>query len=91
MLVNPVLMQSVLDWAGELVLVPAARVKNKRTSEVRGLTPWAFRRWVDVDLRGYGAVRPAGGRVGRAAAGRNVAFADVPLSSGMRLAERPHC
>ncbi|WP_405737521.1 site-specific integrase [Streptomyces sp. NBC_01537] len=86
-LVNPVLMRSVVGRAGEAVLVPAARAKNARTSEVRWLTPRAFRRWVDVGLHGCGADGlAAAGSAGRLA-DRNAAFADLLFSSGMRLTE----
>ncbi|WP_239965388.1 site-specific integrase [Streptomyces sp. CBG9] len=86
-LVNPVLMRSVVGRTGDPVLVPAARAKNARTSEVRWLTPRAFRRWVDVGLRGFGADGlPTAGWVGRLA-DRNAAFADLLFSSGVRLTE----
>ncbi|MFD8474891.1 tyrosine-type recombinase/integrase [Streptomyces globisporus] len=85
--VNPVLMRSVVGRNGEPVLVPRARAKNARTSEVRWLTPRAFRRWVDVGLRGCDADGlAAAGWAGRLA-DRNAAFADLLFSSGMRLAE----
>ncbi|MGW2710425.1 hypothetical protein ACWC4J_15735 [Streptomyces sp. NPDC001356] len=81
-LANPVLMRTVTGRTGEVMLVPAARAKNARTSEVRRLTPRAFRRWVDVRLRGHGAdgLLDAGwtGRL----ADRNAAFADLLFSSG---------
>ncbi|MGW0615374.1 hypothetical protein [Streptomyces sp. NPDC002788] len=66
MLANPVLMRTVTSRTGEIVLVPAARAKNARTGEVRWLTPRAFRRWVEVGLRGHGAdgCRTPGGRDG---------------------------
>ncbi|MFJ4003403.1 hypothetical protein ACIPWL_08115 [Streptomyces sp. NPDC090023] len=53
--VNPVIMRSVIGRSGQRVLVSAARAKNARTSEARWLTPRAFRRWVEVGLRGHGA------------------------------------
>ncbi|WP_308406499.1 site-specific integrase [Streptomyces sp. AC602_WCS936] len=85
--VNPVLMRTVVGRRGEIALVPAARAKNARTSDVRWLTPRAFRRWVDVGLRGHDADgRPAPGWAGRLA-DRNAAFADLLFSSGMRLTE----
>ncbi|MEW2068294.1 site-specific integrase [Streptomyces sp. NPDC007346] len=85
--VNPVLMRSVVGRSGELLLVPSGRAKNARTSEVRWLTPRAFRRWADVGLRGCGADGlPSAGWVGRLA-DRNAAFADLLFSSGVRLTE----
>ncbi|MFF1691246.1 MULTISPECIES: site-specific integrase [unclassified Streptomyces] len=53
--VSPVLMRSIIGLSGQSVLVPAARSKSARASEVRWLTPRAFRLWVEVGLRGYGA------------------------------------
>ncbi|MEU1090086.1 site-specific integrase [Streptomyces sp. NPDC005892] len=86
-LANPVLMRTVTGRTGKVVLVPTARAKNARTSEVRWLTPRAFRRWVDVGLRGHGADGlPDSGWAGRLA-DRNAAFADLLFSSGVRLGE----
>lgn len=85
--VNPVLMRSVVGRSGEPVLVPTARAKNARTSDVRWFTPQAFRRWVDVGLRGCDTDGlPMTGWAGRLA-DRNAAFADLLFSSGMRLTE----
>lgn len=82
--VNPVIMRSVVGRSGQRVLVPAARAKNARTSEVRWLTPRAFRRWVEVGLRGHAADGvPSAERL----ADRNGAFADLLFSSGVRLTE----
>ncbi|KAB2588384.1 integrase [Streptomyces arboris] len=84
---SPVLVRSVAGRGGVSVLVPAARARNARTSEVRWLTPRAFRRWVEVGLLGYGAEGlPSAGWAGRLA-DRNAAFADLLFSSGMRLTE----
>ncbi|WFB88393.1 MULTISPECIES: site-specific integrase [Streptomyces] len=84
---SPVIMRSVRGRNGGLVQVPAALSKNARASEVRWLTPRAFRRWVEVGLRGFGADgAPSPGWAGRMA-DRNGAFADLLFSSGMRLTE----
>ncbi|MGC5364249.1 integrase [Streptomyces sp. DT24] len=86
-MVNPVIMRSFVGRNGERLLVPAARAKNARSSEVRWLTPRAFRRWVEVGLLGYGANGvPSLGWAGRLA-DRNGAFADLLFSSGLRLTE----
>lgn len=85
--VSPVLMQSVVGRTGERVLVPAARAKSARSSDVRWLTPRAFRRWVDVGLRGYGAEGVPGSGWADRMADRNSAFADLLFSSGLRLTE----
>lgn len=80
-------MRSVVGRTGEPVFVPVARAKDARTSEVRWLTPRAFRRWVDVGLRGCDADGlVTTGWAGRLA-DRNAAFADLLFSSGMRLTE----
>ncbi|MFI7356097.1 tyrosine-type recombinase/integrase [Streptomyces avidinii] len=85
--VSPVVMRSVLGRHGESVSVPVARAKNARGSEVHWLTPRAFRRWVDVGLRGHGVDGcPSSGWKGRLA-DRNAAFADLLFSSGVRLTE----
>lgn len=87
MLASPVEMRSVIDRHGGAVEVPMARAKGARISDVRWLTPRAFRRWMDVGLRGHtaaGIVAP--GWRGRLE-DRNTAFADLLFSSGMRLGE----
>ncbi|MBT1183928.1 site-specific integrase [Streptomyces sp. CJ_13] len=85
--VSPVVMRTVVGRYGEMVTVPAGRAKNAKASEVHWLTPRAFRRWVDVGLRGYGADGlPSMGWSGRLEE-RNAAFAALLFSSGMRLTE----
>ncbi|WP_332436924.1 hypothetical protein [Streptomyces sp. P9-A4] len=80
--VNPLLMRSVVGRTGNPVLVPAARAKNARTSEVRWLMPRAFRRWVDVGLHGFGADGlPTAGWAGRLA-DRKAAFAGLLCCTG---------
>ncbi|MFG2631421.1 tyrosine recombinase XerC [Streptomyces sp. NPDC048473] len=85
--VNPVATRPMLGRYGEMVSVPVARAKNARASEVHWLTPRAFRRWVDVGLRGHGVDgRPSLEWKGRLE-DRNAAFADLLFSSGARLTE----
>jgi integrase len=79
-------MRSIIGLSGQSLLVPAARSKNARASEVRWLTPRAFRRWVEIGLRGYGADGLPSGWAGRLA-DRTAAFADLLFSSGLRLTE----
>ncbi|WP_369362315.1 integrase [Streptomyces sp. CG4] len=86
-LASPVLMRTVTGRTSEVVLVPAPRAKNARTSEVHRLTPRAFRRWVEVGLRGHDAnAQPDAGGAGRLA-DRNAAFPDLLFSTGVRLTE----
>ena len=84
---NPVAMKQVRGRNGDMVTVPAARAKDARRSEVHWLTPRTWRKWIDVGLRGHdrdGAPGPGwGGRL----EDRNVAFARLLVSSGLRRAE----
>jgi len=84
---NPVSTKTVRNRHGELVQVAEAYATDVRSSNVRWLTPRAFRLWRDVGLRGY----DAGGRLDRSFRGRhddrNAAFADVLFSSGLRRTE----
>ncbi|MER7679117.1 hypothetical protein [Streptomyces sp. NPDC096934] len=84
---NPVVMREVLGRHGEMVSVPAQRAKNARSSNVKWLTPRAYRLWRDVGLRGY----TADGRRDPSFRGRNddrnAAYSDLLFSSGMRLSE----
>jgi hypothetical protein len=76
MLVNPVLMRSFVGRNGEPVLVPRARAKNARTSEVRWLTP-RFPPLGGCGLVGCDADElAAAGWAGRLA-DRNAAFANL--------------
>lgn len=63
------------------------RPRDARPTRVKWLTPLAFRQWRDVGLGGYlldgSPDRSWRGRSG----GRNVAFADLLWSSGLRLRE----
>nr|WP_239086559.1 site-specific integrase [Streptomyces parvus] len=84
---NPVLMKQVVGRNGETVMVPEQRADDARSSNVHWLTPRAWRRWIDVGLRGHtreGTVEP--GWVGRLE-DRNVAFVRTLVSSGLRLGE----
>ncbi|WP_218910050.1 site-specific integrase [Streptomyces sp. OK228] len=84
---NPVVMREVLGRHGEMVSVPAQRAKDARSSNVKWLTPRAYRLWRDVGLRGY----TADGRRDPSFRGRNddrnAAYSDLLFSSGMRLSE----
>ncbi|MGJ5828055.1 site-specific integrase [Streptomyces ossamyceticus] len=85
--VNPVEMRQTVGRYGEAIEVPAGRSKNAKSSNVHWLTPRAFRQWVEVGLRGYGADGvPEPGWAGRME-DRNVAFAELLFSSGARLTE----
>ncbi|MFG3405591.1 site-specific integrase [Streptomyces sp. NPDC048142] len=80
---SPIEMREAIGRQGQVVEVPAARAKDARSSNVRWLTPRAFRRWVDVGLRGFSADRvPDAAWAGRLA-DRNSAFANLLFSSGV--------
>lgn len=84
---SPVVVDEVRRRDGGTGLASALQPKNARSSRVKWLTPRAYRRWRDVGLGGY---RPDGLRDpswrGRND-GRNLAFADLLWSSGLRLRE----
>lgn len=84
---NPVATKVVRNRHGELVEVPEAYATDVRSSNVRWLTPRAFRLWRDAGLRGY----DGDGRRDRSFRGRhddrNAAFADLLFSSGLRRTE----
>lgn len=84
---SPVVEREVVGRNGEVVSVPAARAKHARSSNVKWLTPRAYRVWRDVGLRGYTADgrRDVGFR-GRND-DRNAAYSDLLFSSGMRRTE----
>lgn len=84
---NPVQTHQVMGRHGEMVPVPALRAKGAKGSNVHWLTPRAFRRWVDVGLRGYTRDGLPGPHwVGRLE-DRNVAYVHLLNSSGMRRLE----
>jgi len=66
---------------------PSLRARDARTTRVKWLTPRAFHQWRDVGLGGHrldGSIDPSWrGRND----GRNLAFADLLWSSGLRLRE----
>ncbi len=84
---SPVAVRTVRDRNGDLVEVAQAWARDVRSSNVKWLTPRAFRLWRDVGLRGY----DAGGRRDASWRGRhddrNAAFADLLFSSGLRRTE----
>lgn len=84
---SPVAVKTVRDRHGDVVEVAQARARDVRSSNVKWLTPRAFRLWRDVGLRGYAAEgrRDASWR-GRHD-DRNAAFADLLFSSGLRRTE----
>ncbi len=87
MAASPVAEREVMGRNGQMVSVPVARAKDARASNVKWLTPRAYRMWRDVGLRGY---TPEGRRDpsfrGRND-DRNAAYSDVLFSSGMRRTE----
>lgn len=85
--VSPVTEREVRGRHGELVRVPAARAKAARSSNVKWLTPRAYRLWRDVGLRGYDADGRRDPRWRGRNDDRNAAYSDVLFSSGMRRSE----
>lgn len=84
---SPVLLEEVSRRDGTTVMVPELRSRNVQTARVKWLTPAAYQHWKRVGLGGY---QPSGlldsswkGRND----GRNLAFADLLWSSGLRLRE----
>ena len=57
---SPVAVRTVRDRHGDLVEVAQAWATDVRSSNVKWLTPRAYRLWRDVGLRGYDRRRPAG-------------------------------
>ncbi|MBT2527498.1 integrase [Streptomyces sp. ISL-99] len=84
---SPVQLREVRLPGGRVAQVAELTPKNVRSSNVKWVTPRAFRLWRDVGLRGYGA----DGLPERAWRGRNdgrdAAFADLLFSSGLRRRE----
>ena len=84
---SPVRLRSVRTRDGAAVQVAELAPSDVRSSDVKWLTPRAFRLWRDAGLRGYGA----DGRLDASWRGRNdgrdAAFADVLFASGMRRRE----
>ncbi|MCC5580933.1 hypothetical protein IMZ11_35500 [Microtetraspora sp. AC03309] len=64
---SPVQLREVVLPNGQVTSTPELMPKNVRSSNVKWLTPRAFRLWKDVGLRGYGA----DGRPDRSWRGRN--------------------
>jgi len=84
---SPVLKRRIIGYRGFEIDVPVARSTDYRPSDVKWMTPRAYRLWRDVGLRGYdnaGLIRTAWqGRCD----GRDVAFADLLSESGLRRRE----
>ena len=84
---SPVRLRTVRTRDGVPVQVAELAPSDVRSSNVKWLTPRAFRLWRDVGLRGYGADgRPDHSWRGRND-GRDAAFADVLFASGLRRRE----
>jgi site-specific recombinase XerD len=84
---SPVAMRQVWDRNGNARTVAAVRAKDARQSNVHWLTPRAWRRWIDIGLRGHGRDGvPEAGWASRVE-DRNTAFTRLLVSSGLRRAE----
>lgn len=84
---NPVEMRETTGRYGERVMVPAARAKDARPSNVHWLTPRTWRLWIDVGLRGHGCEGVPEPGWGSRTEDRNVAFVNLLVSSGLRRGE----
>ena len=84
---SPVVVEEVRRRDGSVGAAVQLRPSNARTSRVKWLTPRAYRRWRDVGLAGYGADGLRDGSWRGRNDVRNVAFADLLWSSGLRRRE----
>lgn len=84
---SPVQLRTIAGRYGGTTSVPAGREKSARTSNVHWLTPRAFRRWLDVGMRGHTAQGWPDATWASRLEARNVAYAELLFSSGMRLLE----
>ena len=84
---SPVVIDEVRRRDGSVGAAVRLRPSNARPSRVKWLTSRAYRRWRDVGLGGYGAdgLRDGSGHCRNDV--RNMAFADLLWSSGLRLRE----
>lgn len=84
---SPVVVGDVRRRDGSMGSAADLRSRDVRSSRVNWLTPRAYRRWRDVGLGGYTtAGLPQAGWRGRND-GRNLAFAELVWTSGLRLRE----
>ena len=84
---SPVVVDEVQRGNGTVRTAVRLRPSNARASRVKWLTPRAYGRWRDVGLGGYGADGLRDGSWRGRNDVRNVAFADMLWSSGLRLRE----
>jgi site-specific recombinase XerD len=84
---SPVLLRTRMMPDGSSVQVPELAATNARSYNVKWLTPRAYRVWRDVGLRGYTVDGAPDPRWRGRNDGRDAAFADFLLSSGLRRQE----
>jgi site-specific recombinase XerD len=84
---NPIPHRSLIMPGGQVVRVAATTAASTKSSDVRWLTPRAYRLWRDVGLRGYGADNTRDPRWSGRSDDRNAAYSDLLFSSGMRRTE----
>ena len=84
---SPVVVDEVRRRDGSVGAAVRLRPSNARTARVKWLTPLAYRRWRDVGLGGYGADGLRDVSWGGRNDVRNMAFADLLWSSGLRVRE----
>src|SRR5690625_4723317 len=84
---RPILKQEYRRRDGSTGAAPVIRAKSRDRNEVKWLTPSAYQRWKRIGLGGYG---PSGLRQSNWRGrndGRNMSFAELLWSSGLRLNE----
>ncbi len=84
---NPIEVKEVISRNGNNTTVIGIAPRNARRINVKWLTPRAYKEWRDVGLGGYDAGNLRDKRWRGRTDGRNVTFADLLWSSGLRLTE----
>ena len=84
---SPVEVRAVPQRDGSFVEVARLQPSNRRSVQMKWLTPAAYRQWCNVGLAGYCSDDSYDGSWRGRNASRNMAFAETMWSSGLRLRE----
>ena len=84
---SPIRSKEILRHSGRIETTLALSPTNIRRSNVKWLTPRAYRRWRDIGLAGYSSNGARDCKWRGRNDGRNIAFSDTLWSSGLRLTE----